>query len=69
MELPLVDPRDPNYEVGPGVGGNKTIKLNTLLPDIYIYMFISKFTVINLKVFRSSFTIMQITILLLEVCI
>ena len=41
MELPLVDPSDPNYdsdineavEVGPGVGGNKTIKLNTLLPD------------------------------------
>ena len=35
MELPLVDPSDPNYdsdsneavEVGPGVGGNKTIKL------------------------------------------
>ena len=34
MELPLVDPRDPNYGVGPGVGGNKTIKLNTLLPDM-----------------------------------
>ena len=42
MELPLVDPSDPNYdsdrneavEVGPGVGGNKTIKLNTLLPDM-----------------------------------
>ena len=35
MELPWVDPRDPNYdsdreeaaEVGPGVGGNKTIEL------------------------------------------
>jgi hypothetical protein len=44
MELPLVDPSDPNYdldsneaaEVGPGVGGNKTIKLNTLLPDIRV---------------------------------
>ena len=39
MELPWVDPRDPNYdsdreeaaEVGPGVGGHKTIKLNTLV--------------------------------------
>jgi hypothetical protein len=44
MELPLVDPSDPNYdsdineavEVGPGVGGNKTIKLNTLLPDMRV---------------------------------
>ena len=37
MELPWVDPRDPNCdsdreeaaEVGAGIGGNKTIKLNT----------------------------------------
>jgi hypothetical protein len=39
MELPLVGPRDPNYEaeeVRPGVGGNKTIKLNTLVPDIRV---------------------------------
>ena len=42
MELPLVDPMDPNYdrdesvEVGPGVGGNKTIKLNTLVPDMSV---------------------------------
>ena len=42
MELPWVDPRDPYYdsdreeaaEVGPGVGGNKTIKLNTLVPEM-----------------------------------
>ena len=42
MELPRVDPRDPNYdpdrengcEVGPGVGRNKTIKLNALLPEM-----------------------------------
>ena len=42
MDLPWVDPRDPNYdsdreeaaEVGPGVGGNKTIKLNTLVPEM-----------------------------------
>jgi len=42
MELPWVDPRDPNYdsdredgcEVGPGLGGNKTIKLNTLVPEM-----------------------------------
>jgi hypothetical protein len=44
MELPLVDPSDPNFdsdsneavEVGPGIGGNKTIKLNTLLPDMRV---------------------------------
>ena len=44
MELPLVDPRDPNYdsdrdeavEVGLGVVGNKTIKLNTLVPDMIV---------------------------------
>ena len=44
MELPLVDPRDPNYdsdreeavEVGPVLGGNKTIKLNTLVPDMSV---------------------------------
>jgi hypothetical protein len=44
MELPWVDPRDPKYdsdsnvavEVGPGVGGKKTIKLNTLLPDMRV---------------------------------
>ena len=44
MALPLVDPSDPNndsdsneaVEVGPGVGGNKTIKLITLLPDMRV---------------------------------
>ena len=42
MELPLVDPRDPNYDSDRneaeevGVGGNKAIKLNTLLPDMRV---------------------------------
>ena len=44
MELPLVDPRDPNYdsdrdeaeEMGPGVGGKKTIKLNSLVRDMIV---------------------------------
>ena len=44
MELPLVDPRDPNYnsdrdeaeEVGSGVRGNKTIKFNSLVPDMIV---------------------------------
>jgi hypothetical protein len=47
MELSWVDPRDPNYDsdreeaakVGPGVGGNKTIKLNTLVPEMRIFIF------------------------------
>merc|ERR1712198_319225 len=42
MDLPWVDPRDPNYgsdheeaaEVAPGAGGNKTIKLNTMVPEM-----------------------------------
>ena len=42
MELPWVDPRDPNYdsdrgvdaEVWPGVGFNKTTKFNTLVPEM-----------------------------------
>ena len=44
MELPWVNSRDPNYdsdreeaaEVGPGVWGNKTIKLITMVPDMSI---------------------------------